>query len=760
MKRLILFYLLLLSGATFASPPVAVPQLSFRFANPRIIRTGTPNADYFQFDVQVRSDQVGYYIWGSTIKLNFNNSALNPAAAAWVVNTAGTFTGHNSYSLASPKYTVSATITGTTGSKVCNIALTGDPKVGGNGPNSNDFTMAPAVYTSMVTVQARLALGNTSGDAFAGMDFYEFGMNGAINQQYIVDGGDPFADPVVPPTIASFNSINLYDPSNFVNTYTGRIYSTLFGWSQVGGATAEVQYLNWATAVHTSVWEGDAFMPSGVANATALRIDSTSTLTIPVDGQVTVSGTPGSTTVYKDSGLTISSSALGTGSLITGSITGTGSAQNYLTTGRWHLVSSPVVETVAAFLTANSNVPNNLPTNANRGMMDYNPGSNSWNAFFTDGVSAGSAGSGKGYCLRSAANGIVTFTGTLQAGTLHATGLTSNAFNCVGNPYTSAIGINQTATSSNNFLGVNSANLDATYGAVYLWDNADAQNGTGAYTAVSNVPSATIANIAQGQGFMVKMASASQLDFNGLMQVHAPSLALKSANKVWPTIRLTATVNNIQNSTVIAYDGGMSKGLDPTYDAGLFKGGADLVIYTKLVEDSATPLAIQALPDNNFDGMIIPVGVDSKTGGQVVFSAETFSLPSGVKVILEDKVAKTFTDLATTTYKAVLVPNSIVADRFQLHNSTSTIQGNIGDPTLGGKLTAYAYMNSEIRIVGQVSKDAVATLYDVQGKSVIITKLAEGSLNVIPISSVSTGLYLLSVKDGVNSQSFKILLKD
>ena len=164
--------------------------------------------------------------------------------------------------------------------------------------------------------------------------------------------------------------------------------------------------------------------------------------------------------------------------------------------------------------------------------------------------------------------------------------------------------------------------------------------------------------------------------------------------------------------------------------------------------------------DLNYNDMIIPVGVDSKTGGQVVFSAETFSLPSGVKVILEDKVAKTFTDLATTTYKAVLVPNSIVADRFQLHNSTSTIQGNIGDPTLGGKLTAYAYMNSEIRIVGQVSKDAVATLYDVQGKSVIITKLAEGSLNVIPISSVSTGLYLLSVKDGVNSQSFKILLKD
>ena len=734
MKRLILFFLLALSGASFAFSPPAVPQLSFRFANPMIFNDGTTN--YFQFDVQV-SSSIDTYLWASQIKLVFNNTAINGATIGVALN--GIFDTNKSGFPAKKKYTVTNTTTGISPSQICNIGVTSNT-LSTVIPGSADFVSVTATPISMVTVYAPLV--DITGDPFAGIDFLPSGMNGFESYAAAASSQLFYQNP------------NIYDSHNFLLTYTGRVYSLLTGWTQIGGS------LNWSTSVATSVWDGTATMPSGVANAKALHVESGASLNIPVDGQVTVSGTPGSTTIDTPGGLTIISSALGTGSLITGSITGTGSAQNYLTTGRWHLVSSPVVETVAAFLTANSNVPNNLPTNANRGMMDYNPGSNSWNAFFTDGVSAGSAGSGKAYCLRSAANGIVTFTGTLQAGTLHATGLTSGAFNCVGNPYTSAIGINQTATSSNNFLGVNSANLDATYGAVYLWDNADAQNGTGAYTAVSNVPSATIANIAQGQGFMVKMASATQVDFNSLMQVHAPSLALKSANKIWPTIKLTATVNNIQNSTVIAYDGGMSKGLDPTYDAGLFKGGADLVIYTKLVEDSATPLAIQALPDNNYNDMIIPVGVDSKTGGQVVFSAETFSLPTGVKVILEDKVAKTFTDLATTTYKAVLVPNSIVADRFQLHNSTSTIQGNIGDPTLGGKLTAYAYMNSEIRIVGQVSKDAVATLYDVQGKSVIITKLAEGSLNVIPISSVSTGLYLLSVKDGVNSQSFKILLKD
>lgn len=97
--------------------------------------------------------------------------------------------------------------------------------------------------------------------------------------------------------------------------------------------------------------------------------------------------------------------------------------------------------------------------------------------------------------------------------------------------------------------------------------------------------------------------------------------------------------------------------------------------------------------------MIIPVGIDSKSGGDVVFSAQSNNLPSSCKVILEDK------------------------------------------------LNVYATGNTEIRVVGEVSNKAVATLYDVHGKVVTIQKLGEGTLNVIPLANIKSGVYILSVKD-------------
>ena len=223
--------------------------------------------------------------------------------------------------------------------------------------------------------------------------------------------------------------------------------------------------------------------------------------------------------------------------------------------------------------------------------------------------------------------------------------LTSGKWNCIGSPYTSAIGINSASSSgaTNNFIAVNAANLDGVYSGVYLWDQPDDSNGkTGKYTAVNNLSGAQ--NVQQGQAFMVKMdASATTLSFTPEMQFHSTALALKSAKAVLPSIQLIATVNAQSNSTLIAFKDGMTKGLDPTYDAGLLKGGTDLLVYTKLVEDNGIPFAIQALPDNSYEKMIIPVGIDFKTGGEVVFSAQTTIPPAVYLLSVADKgQAQTF----------------------------------------------------------------------------------------------------------------------
>ena len=518
---------------------------------------------------------------------------------------------------------------------------------------------------------------------------------------------------------------------------------------------------NWSTSVVPASADGAiisspaSFFPVISANVlcSGLTIASGASVTVTSGGTITVNGI-----LTNNGAITILSDAGGTGSLIAGNTSGTGSttAERYMTTGAWHLVSSPLSgQTVAGFLTANGNIATN---GANRGMMDYNPALNLWNSFFTN-ATGGNLGGGKGFSMRvGATSAAVTFAGPLQAGTI-SLATVPDMWNCVGNPYTSAIGISTGSSSTGNFLAANGSYLDPVYGAIYVWDNGDANNGqTGFYTAISNV-SPPYNTVQQGQAFMVKMkVLVGSLSFTQSMQLHSTTLPLKSAKGLWPTIKLAASVNNQKSSTIIAFNGEMTNGLDPTYDAGLFKGGADLAVYTLLVEDNGYSFAIQALPDNDYNSMIIPVGIDSKTGGQVVFSAELLNLPSDCLVILEDKVSKTFTDLSKNVYTTTIEANTSTSDRFRIH--TSYLTTGISNETRTGQMSAYSIRNTEIRVNGSVSKLAIATLYDIQGRVVLVKNLEEGSLNIIRTPNIKAGIYMLSVKDNQRVNRFKIPVRE
>jgi hypothetical protein len=318
--------------------------------------------------------------------------------------------------------------------------------------------------------------------------------------------------------------------------------------------------------------------------------------------------------------------------------------------------------------------------------------------------------------------------------------------------------VTSTSGSTLNFLTVNKDNLDQNNGAVYVWEEPDASNGlTGKYKTYSNASDAF--DVQQGQAFMVKMNTlATSVSFTPSMQFHAPLLLLKSSQAPWPTIKLAATVGDQKSTTIIAFNSAMTKGLDPTYDAGLLKGSSDLLVYSRLVEDNGIPFAIQALPDNDYNSMIIPIGLDFKTGGEVVFSSELINFPSDYKVIFEDKLTKTFTDLSTTSYKTTLAANSVITDRFRL-KTTSTTTG-LNKETEAGKLTAYANRNIDIQVKGKVSKNAVATLYDIHGRIVLAKNMEDGSMNIIPLPYIKTGIYMLSVNDNGKLNGFKILIRE
>ena len=521
--------------------------------------------------------------------------------------------------------------------------------------------------------------------------------------------------------------------------------------------------VSFTTNVLTVTWNGTAWSPSAPTSLDNVIIDGTYSgvgfachdLTINAGKQVTIS----SGTLAVGGNLILKSDATGTASLIgTTTVGGTTIAERYMTGNAWHLVS-PIAygQNVADFLTANTAV---ATSGTNRGLMDYKTSTNTWNTYYQTTGATGTMDAGKGYSARITTDGTVTFTGTLTSG--NKTVSLSNVgegWNCVGNPYPSAINMNTAANAANNFLKTNAldaANIDPSY-CVYVWDD-----GSKTYQVLNNVPGNPrdpgVNVFAPGQGFFVKTNGAGTIQFTTAMQVHNTSAVLKSTDIPWTSVALKATSTSTSSTAQVYFHEGMTKGLDPTYDAGLLRGTNGLSLYTKLIDDNGVDFAIQCLPENGMESFVVPVGLDANAGGEVKFSATTFGLPTGSSVILEDRTAKVYTDLSNGgEYAVTLSANSSGTGRFYIHTSTLTTGTSGLLPTEGFSLKAYP-ANGLIWIDGQVSGSAKAYLFNIGGSKLGEFNLQEGNRNSIPASGLATGVYLLKVTDGSKQFNTKIVL--
>ncbi len=466
-------------------------------------------------------------------------------------------------------------------------------------------------------------------------------------------------------------------------------------------------------------------------------------------------------------GLVIKSDDTGNGSLIATNVSGQASAESYLTGNRWYNVT-PIVSGggVSSFIQNSANAIASKEVNSitSYGMMSYNETGNAWNSYYT-GTNTDNMNAAQGYSLRRSTNGVVTYSGVVYSGT-KTVSLTNagQGWNCIGNPYTSAISMNDAAnTTDDNFLKANAidaSNLDPAYACIYVWDEAFK-----GYRILGNSPATSDDRVLDqsvfqsGQGFFVKAKTAgSQVVFNSQMQLHSGTMLLKSSTLSWPGFELIAQAGSLKASTTIAFNNKMTNGLDPTYDAGLLRGTSGLELYSRLVDDNGIDFTVQCLPDNDLVNLVIPIGITSKVGGTVIFSSDITNLPPACNVILEDKLNRRFTDLSKNTYQTTIEANTTNSDRFQIH--TSYLTTGLKDGILTDNLIAFAIRNVEIRVKGKVTDNAVATLYDNMGRMILVKKLDEGDLNIIPTSNLRTGIYLLSVKDTGVVQGFKLLLKE
>jgi hypothetical protein len=492
-----------------------------------------------------------------------------------------------------------------------------------------------------------------------------------------------------------------------------------------------------------------------------LTIQTGARVTIGTRGALTVNGNlinnAGETGLVIESGPSDISS--GTGSLkILGTTSGLATVQRYMDPdNKWHLVAAPAIQSIKSFLDNNFDIPilSEPVSPVTFGMRDYSSANNEWNGCFNEDNSS-DFGIGKGYLLRTITpiTKVLTFTGTLNSGTinvtLNKTGAATQGWNLVGNPFTSAISINS-GSGSNNFIDINVGAFETNFAGIYIWNDV-----TKEYDNINYSNPAVY--VQSGQGFFIKAKSDGlSMVFNPSIQVRQNSATLKSGTLYHPQIKLIAKNNNITASTLVEFIEGTTNGLDFGYDAGLFKSDKRLNIYTRLVEDNGVNFQLQCLPPTGYNKMVIPIGIDSKSASEIVFTVQLVQLAQDCKVILEDKLTNTFTDLSKDSYKAAIAANTAGTGRFYLH--TGDIVSGLEEQVLPGKLTAYANGNKEIRVIGEVGNDAVATLFNGLGQVVLTKKLGAGSLNIIGLPNFNSGIYLLNINDKGTSQTIKIMIR-
>ncbi len=98
-------------------------------------------------------------------------------------------------------------------------------------------------------------------------------------------------------------------------------------------------------------------------------------------------------------------------------------------------------------------------------------------------------------------------------------------------------------------------------------------------------------------------------------------------------------------------------------------------MFTNLLEDhTGNDIAIQSLPYNDFNNVIVPLGVKAKAGAELSIRIDELStLPSNINVYLEDTQNNTLTLLNDETYTFTPTTNLNGTGRFNVHYSSKTL---------------------------------------------------------------------------------------
>lgn len=423
------------------------------------------------------------------------------------------------------------------------------------------------------------------------------------------------------------------------------------------------------------------------------------------------------------------------------------------------LISSPVMgQNFGDFATTNPNLFENPGNSSQKLFGPFNEISGNYEVYSTINNSSTIITKGMGFRAARDSNkdnnygSTLTFTGELETGSVNVP-ITESAtafsgWNLVGNPYSSYLDFDT-------FYNLNKIELDqSVHQAIYGYDG----NASDGWIILNNLSSGTL--IAPGQGFFVKTKTGGgTITFTPEMRVSGATddfiLGRLNQNN-FDHIKLNISNSSSEYSTDFYFSENATLGLDTGYDAGLFNSDAtDFSIYSNLVQNNlGEPLAIQVLNTEAISNVTIPLGVNALQGEQITVSITELDIPEGINIYLEDVYTGTFTLLNTNDYIFTTDSNISGIGRFYLRFQT----GVLNNPEQAfDAIRIYNDYSAKIIIInGQLESKTTLNLYDIHGRRVTSQELDNSIMKQhIDVSLLSTGIYIVELKDSLNQRRLK-----
>jgi hypothetical protein len=463
-----------------------------------------------------------------------------------------------------------------------------------------------------------------------------------------------------------------------------------------------------------------------------LRIDTGARLTINSANSASISGL-----LAVNGALHMNS---GSSLIIDGTSIGNITYHRTLATNNWYLVSAPLEgETIDNLILNHSFAMGTAP---NIGVSTYTSSNDTWN--YMTATSTGEIISGKGYAVKLASSGPLSFTGTIKEEDTSIVLTTSgNGFNLLGNPYTSYINSSAVLTNSTSAL---------TSQTLWIWDESNNRYDTKV--------TADAFKIAPGQGFFVQSNGTA-----GVIQIDEDDQSHEASDTFQKTatraeIHLTLSNGSVSSAAKIYYIDNTTTGFDNGYDGPLFGGTAnDFAIYTKAVDDTTEQaLAIQSLPNIHFENRVIPVGVHATAGEEITFTTATLNVPIAIKVFLEDRFTNTFTHLDETNseYKVTLTESLNGVGRFYLHTARNVLST---ENVLLNSIHLYKTDAATLKITGLPQGKTGFYLYNILGKEMMTVLFQSNGNEEISLSKLASGIYFVKIQTEKGAITKKIILE-